>query len=234
MDEVTQLPPLLTQLLGTVESGGVDMCDYHDEDQACKKNRSPLRTCVVTRTIHPKEHLLRFVIDPMGQVMEDLAGRCPGRGIYVTPEPNAIRALLKRMGVWKKMAGTKPVFMPESAVLLERLACGLTRRLREGIGLAKRSGMLRKGLSETMALLDQGHESLVLLLAADTAENTREKFDRMVRIRGNLDVLELSNREFFGAACGVGPVAVLAIIGQNHSRRIKADGLRWLAFFGKS
>ena len=42
------------------------------------------RKCIATGEIQPKEGLIRFVMGPDGQVVPDVLGKLPGRGVYVT------------------------------------------------------------------------------------------------------------------------------------------------------
>src|SRR4051812_13786313 len=45
----------------------------------------PLRRCVATRAVKPKSELLRFVVGPGDVLVPDVAGRLPGRGLWITP-----------------------------------------------------------------------------------------------------------------------------------------------------
>jgi uncharacterized protein len=44
----------------------------------------PLRRCIVTRERLPKERMIRFVVAPDRRIVPDLAGRLPGRGIWLS------------------------------------------------------------------------------------------------------------------------------------------------------
>ena len=44
------------------------------------------RKCIVTGEVQPKAGLIRFVIGPDNQVVPDILGKLPGRGIYVTAD----------------------------------------------------------------------------------------------------------------------------------------------------
>ena len=52
----------------------------------------PERKCIATGEVHPKSDLVRFVVGPDSAIVPDLAGKLPGRGIYVS----ANRAALDR------------------------------------------------------------------------------------------------------------------------------------------
>ena len=58
----------------------------------------PLRRCIVTRQVLPKEALLRFVIDPAGAVVPDGAGKLPGRGLWVKAERAALMVRVRDAG----------------------------------------------------------------------------------------------------------------------------------------
>jgi predicted RNA-binding protein YlxR (DUF448 family) len=44
----------------------------------------PERRCIVTGETGPKAGLIRFVAGPEGQIVPDILGKLPGRGIWVT------------------------------------------------------------------------------------------------------------------------------------------------------
>ena len=49
-----------------------------------------MRRCVVTRERLPKENMFRFVISPDRILTPDLAGRLPGRGIWLSASRDVI------------------------------------------------------------------------------------------------------------------------------------------------
>ncbi|MBF0143875.1 MAG: DUF448 domain-containing protein [Magnetococcales bacterium] len=193
-----------------------------------------VRSCFISRTRHPREVLLRFVVDPFGNLVEDLSGRLPGRGIYVVPDRGTLQALAKRKDALRRFF-PGGVAVPPMELLLPRLEVGFSRRLMDGIGLARRSGNLRTGLRGAEESLEGG-EGPLLLLAADTAAHTREKFARLLarwaREGHEGESLEgLLDRERFGLACGKGPVAVLAVLGRKMVLRVRSDAWRWRTLF---
>ncbi|MBF0460814.1 MAG: DUF448 domain-containing protein [Magnetococcales bacterium] len=179
------------------------------------------RSCAVTRQHRPRPGLLRFVLDPQGRWMADLAGRLPGRGVSVLPSPVQVRSLLKRRGVGAD----------EMEAILQQVGQGLTARFLDGLGLARRAGCLRRGLRDVSEAV-QGGGRPVLLLATDTAVHTRQKVIQLIHRYTLQDVWELLDREQFGLACGNnGPVAVLAVMDVRMGDRVRSDALRWRDFF---
>ena len=49
-----------------------------------RKSEPPERQCAVTREVQPVSALIRFVLDPQGEVVPDLKRVLPGRGVWIT------------------------------------------------------------------------------------------------------------------------------------------------------
>lgn len=45
--------------------------------------KTPMRTCVVSREVCPKDELLRIVVNKAGEVNIDTTGKMNGRGAYI-------------------------------------------------------------------------------------------------------------------------------------------------------
>jgi predicted RNA-binding protein YlxR (DUF448 family)/ribosomal protein L7Ae-like RNA K-turn-binding protein len=188
--------------------------------EAAEEEDRTLRQCAVTRTRQAKERLLRLVSDPQGQWTVDLSGRLPGRGVHVQSDPQIIRRFLQRRG------GTTAV-----EPLLEQTGQGLTGRVLDGLGLARRAASLRRGLRDVTEGVEAGERPLIVL-AADTAVHTRQKLSQLVHRHPGLEVWELLDRERLGLACGNnGPVAVLGVTEPRMAKRVRNDLLRWRDFF---
>ncbi|MBF0447353.1 MAG: DUF448 domain-containing protein [Magnetococcales bacterium] len=197
----------------------------------------PGRMCVISRQAAEKGRLLRFVLGPDGQLFEDLAGKLSGRGYYVVPTADAIVKLHKRFGSEKGLD-----FEP----ILLRIGQGLQRRLLDGLSLARRSGNLRwglRGVQESVEALASplrgrsgaGSAEMLWLLAADSASNTREKFEGQRRKLSAMtqkepEVFELLDRDHFGTVCGGEKVAILVVTQNGMVRRVREDILRWNSF----
>lgn len=220
-------------LEGGAGSDGLSPAPTGGQDEAVVLEKRPvagaIRTCAVTREEAPRELLLRFVADPAGRLMEDLSGRLPGRAIYVMPSWPHVSTLLKRSGLLRGLR-QGALLLPDATLLKERLANGLLQRWQDGIGLARRAGGLRKGVDELEEVVNRGGRPLVLL-ATDTALNTRQKLAGLQRKHGLEQPLELLVRDDFGQVCGMGPVAVLTIIPEGLAQRVRNDSQRWIAFF---
>ncbi len=135
------------------------------------KNRdAPERRCIATGDTGPKAGLIRFCLGPEGQIVPDIAGRLPGRGIYVAADRAALdRAAAK--GLFSR-AARQPVTVPEGlADLVEGL---LARRVVDLVSLARKAGEAVTGYEKVKEWLVSGRAK-VLLQASDGSERGKAK-----------------------------------------------------------
>ena len=55
-----------------------------------KNKKIPLRTCIVTKEVLPKQKLFRIVINKEKEVSIDLTGKQNGRGVYLKKDISVI------------------------------------------------------------------------------------------------------------------------------------------------
>ena len=129
----------------------------------------PERKCIVTGDVQPKSGLIRFVIGPDGQVVPDILGKLPGRGIYVTAEKAVIETA--KRGQFAR-AAKMPVTVPEGlAAEVERQHA---RRVVDLIALARKAGLAIAGFEKVKSALAGDHVR-VLLQASDGSERGKSK-----------------------------------------------------------
>src|SRR5438105_13271638 len=99
------------------------------------------RRCIVTGEVLPEARLIRFVLDPDGSIVPDIAAKLPGRGYWVSAERAAIeRAATRRL--FAKVAGQD---VTASGDLAARTEAGMVQRMLSYLGLARRCGDLILG-----------------------------------------------------------------------------------------
>jgi len=131
---------------------------------------TPERRCIVTGESQPRGGLIRFVIGPDGAVVPDLAGKLPGRGIWVSADRGAMEQAVKRKLFAR--AARQPVQMPEKLVdLVHDL---LTRRVIDLISLARKGGQAVGGYEKVRDWLARG-DARVLLQAHDGSVRGKTK-----------------------------------------------------------
>ncbi len=118
-----------------------------------RDRREPNRRCVVTRQSGPRQALLRFVLDPEGEVVPDLAEKLPGRGVWVGAKRELVLAARSRRLFSRALR--EPAARAEPG-LEDRVEAALARRLAESLGLARKAGRLVAGFEKTRARLRGG------------------------------------------------------------------------------
>ena len=130
----------------------------------------PERKCIATGEVAPKEGLIRFVAGPDGMIVPDLAGKLPGRGLYVSSNRSALERAAQK-GLFSR-ALKMPVKVPENLVdMIEGL---LARRVVDLISLARKSGDAVSGYEKVKDWLLK-EEATVLIQAEDGSERGKSK-----------------------------------------------------------
>ena len=165
-----------------------------DAQETCLDDRGPHRRCIVSASVRPREHLVRFVISPDGEVVPDVAQRLPGRGFWLSADRDMIdRACAKK--VFAKAARAQVAVPGTLADDVERL---LVHRCQELIGLARRARQAVCGYAQTREWLERD-AAAVLLAASDGSEDQRQKVRGLARAIAVVDAL---SRDELGAAFG--------------------------------
>jgi predicted RNA-binding protein YlxR (DUF448 family) len=128
------------------------------------------RTCIVTRLELPKEALIRFVVGPNQQVVPDLSGKLPGRGIYVTCSKLLVAEAIAKRAFSK--AAKAQVEIP--AGLLAAIEVQLARRVLDALSLARKAGQVVMGFEKVEEALKSG-KTEALLHASDAGEDGLKK-----------------------------------------------------------
>ena len=140
------------------------------DDERAEAPTGTSRRCLVTGAIRPKTELLRFVVDPQGRIVLDVAGKLPGRGLWLTAQRAIVaEALSKRVFA---RAAKAPVVVAEG--LEDRIAALLAQRCIDILGLARRSGLAVAGFVRVKEALIAGKAAL-LVEATDAAADGQEK-----------------------------------------------------------
>ncbi|MDW4549208.1 RNA-binding protein [Defluviimonas sp. D31] len=135
-----------------------------------KVRDEPERRCIVTGDVQPKAGLIRFVVSPDGQVVADLAGKLPGRGIWVTADRAAIQKAAAK-GLFSR-AAKAPVTVP--ADLADLVEAAVARRVVDLVSLARKAGRAVAGFEKVKGWLAEGRAK-VLLQASDGSERGKGK-----------------------------------------------------------
>ena len=128
-----------------------------------RKNEPTERTCIVTREQKPIAAMIRFVVAPDGEVVADIRGRLPGRGVWITARSDLV-ATAERKHLFQRGFG-EPVKVAEG--LAERVAGQLRAAAGSALSLARKAGLAVAGFGKVEAAL--ASEMLVALIHAREA-----------------------------------------------------------------
>ncbi len=182
-----------------------------------------MRHCIVTRENLDADCMIRFVVADDGTVVPDIAGKLPGRGLWL----GAHRDILDRACTGRFFAQAARAKVGVTDDLTDRVESLLSRRCLELIGLARRAGEAVAGFEKVRALLRSGGAGL-LLGAADGATGGRAK---MRALAGELPVVETFSGAELGAAFGRdsavhAAVAKGALAGRLITETVRLAGIR--------
>ena len=186
--------------------------------------KGPLRRCIVTRETLPKERMIRFVLGPGREIVPDLAGKLPGRGMWLSARADVLERALNR-GAFSRAARGQVHLPPD---LRARIESALKGRLRDQVGLARRAGQAVCGFQQVREWLQAGRAA-VLVEAVDGSPSER------ARLAGRRDVplvLALTAEEL-GAVFGrdhavhvaIAPGRIADILVQEASRLAAVSGV---------
>ncbi len=130
----------------------------------------PDRKCIASGEVRPKYGLVRFVIGPDNQVVPDILGKLPGRGMYVSADRAAIEKASKK-GLFARSAKAS-VQAPEG--LADEVERQLARRVVDLISLQRKAGKAVAGFEKVKNWL-QMEEAEVLIQAVDGSGRGKTK-----------------------------------------------------------
>ncbi|WP_019954260.1 RNA-binding protein [Yoonia vestfoldensis] len=134
------------------------------------ENGDAERKCIVTGEVQPKAGLIRFVIGPDNQVVPDILGKLPGRGMYVTADLAILEQA--RKGQFSRSA-KQALTVPDG--LVDEVERQIARRTVDLIALTRKAGRAVCGFEKVKAWLAGGERVRVLVQASDGSERGKTK-----------------------------------------------------------
>ncbi len=162
--------------------------------------------------------MLRFVVAPDGQVVVDIKGRLPGRGLWLTPTPEAFAQARAKRG-FERAARAKV----RVADTLEQIVVqGLEQAVLEQLGMLRRAGRLVLGFEKAKAALQSG-KAKQAWSSRDASASSLAKFLPSQQTRAALglrhEVLPFDS-QVLGAHLGRAQTNFLALSSQADPRRL--------------
>ena len=132
-----------------------------------------VRHCIVSGAALGPGDGVRFVVGPNGEVVPDILGKLPGRGLWVRSSAQDISTAIAK-GKFAR-AARRPVIVTDG--LVEQVERLLTKRCIDLIALARRAGEAVAGY-EKVRLWLRGRPNSLLVIANDGAKSSREKMKK--------------------------------------------------------
>src|SRR3569833_4098645 len=175
----------------------------------------------------PENRLVRFVADPDGQVVPDVAAKLPGRGIWVEATKAAIAKAVEK----KLFSRAAKAQVTATADLAERVEKALVNRMTGDLGLARRSGQLLLGCDNVLRGLESPKPPKALIEAFDGSRDGKRKlYAAAHRMELNCVVIEPLTSAELGLAVGRENVIHAAVQPGGLADRLTLDAERLSGF----
>jgi uncharacterized protein len=128
------------------------------------------RKCIASGEVQPKSGLIRFVVGPDNQIYSDVLEKLPGRGVWVSADPELLKMAVKK-NLFSR-ASKQAVTVPDS--LIADAEKGITKHLLDLISLARKAKLSVCGFEKVKGWLADGRAK-VLLQASDGSTRGKGK-----------------------------------------------------------
>lgn len=182
------------------------------------KTGAPERRCIASGESGLTAGMVRFVVGPDAQVVPDIAGKLPGRGMWVTCDRISIDKVVKK-GLFSRAAKTKVNVAEDLADQVEKL---LRQRLANNVAMARKAGIAICGLEKVKIALETGKAKL-LLQASDGSERAKRELRPP---NGEETKIQCLNSDELGLAFGRDSVIHAAIMPGGISKRVLLEANR--------
>jgi predicted RNA-binding protein YlxR (DUF448 family) len=218
MDSPEQMPIPIAPALAAAIGGSPAAPEAADEEVMT----GPLRRCILSREVLPKEALVRFVVGPADELVPDVNGQLPGRGIWIKADRKSVATAVAKH-LFAKAAKKRVVVAGDLPDKVEAL---LVRRALDQLGLARRAGAAVTGAGKVRTWLESGQAGL-LLGAVDSGEDGRRKLRNLA---GDTPVIEVFASAELSGALGGNYVVHVAVAHGAFTDRIRHEAARVAGF----
>jgi predicted RNA-binding protein YlxR (DUF448 family) len=157
-------------------------------------NNTPLRRCIDSGETVPTNELIRFVVGPEDELVPDIEGGLPGRGLWVTSTTPALARAVSR-DLFSKTSRRRVRTPSDLIARVERL---LVRQCQSRLGLARRAGVMVVGFEKVRSMIRAG-DAAVLVAASDAGADGRAK---LMGLGLSLAHVQILSREELSLAVG--------------------------------
>jgi uncharacterized protein len=166
------------------------------EDDSSLPKGETNRLCIATRVVRPKGELIRFVAGPEGDLVPDLRGKLPGRGVWVSADRASLALALKRKAFPRALKQEVRIAVD----LITRVEALLMREALEALSLANKAGAVVTGFAKIEAAKGA---FCALVQAKDGSAAEINRLRGLCRNRGRQGAAPLSIDLFDAAQLGL-------------------------------
>lgn len=194
-------------------------------------HKSLERKCLALNAVRNPLEMVRFVKGPDNTIVADIAGKLPGRGVWVSAEKELLQKALKS-GAFARGFKSK-VTAPND--LVEQVEAGLQRSVSGLIAMTKKSGQIALGYDQTIGMAREGVLGL-RIEASDGSADGRGKIRTLSRAiareleLGDPSVIGCFTAEALGDIMGRGKLVHAGIKRGKLCRRLKEEAARLSGF----
>jgi predicted RNA-binding protein YlxR (DUF448 family) len=128
------------------------------------------RRCIATGEVRDTGGMIRFVPGPDGDVVPDLAGKLPGRGLWVTADRDALALAVKK----KLFSRAAKMQLKVDDGLVDLVEALMLRRVQDTLSLARKASQAITGYEKVRGWMDT-ERARVLIQACDGSERGKTK-----------------------------------------------------------
>ena len=199
----------------------------------------PIRKCILSGDREAREHLVRLVLSPDGEVLPDIRAKAPGRGAWIGVTRSELETALgpkgKLKGALARAFKTGEIHIP--ADLPERIETQLQRNALDRLGLESKSGTVVTGGVQLDKAARSGKLHM-LLHANDAGADGAGKLAQAWRVGSDQEGSGLKGlvlpipRTILSLALGRENVVHAGLTDSRAAKRVSDALDRWLHFIG--
>ncbi len=210
----------------------------NDENPSLDSADGPIRKCIISGDRDAREHLVRLVLAPDGEVWPDVRAKAPGRGAWIgttRSELEEAQAKGRLKGALARAFKTGDFRIP--ADLGERIEAQLQRAAFDRLGLEAKAGFVVTG-GEKLDKAARMGKLRMLLHASDAGADGASKLAQAWRVGSDSEGSGLKGltlpvpRTILSMALGRENVVHAGLIDAKAAKRVSHALDRWLHFIG--
>ncbi len=170
--------------------------------------KQPERTCIGCRQSKPQSQLVRYVVAPDQSLLVDYRHRLPGRGAYTCINSDCIEKAIVRKQFQRCFRNMISELSVEQ--MCTELRKAITQRIKNLVGMARKSGQLTSGSNAVISALKQPLTIAVILITKDISMGIAKKIIE-ISDRNELPSYQLFTKESLGQLLGKEERSVIAV-----------------------